>query len=150
MIVKSEQKFIRVSPSKIRLVVSAIKGIKEPDRAISILELMGKSASKTVIKSLKTAVANAKNNFNILPQNLKIFDIQVNEGPRYKRYQPVARGMARPILKRTSHVRVLLESKEKTEEEGKSKILGSIKKDKKIDEKKGGKAKKAPSHGSKS
>lgn len=122
MKVIAEQKFLRMSPIKIRQVARAIRGIKEPQQATTVLSLLGKRAARPLAKVIQTAMANAKNNFNLAPQDLRIREIQVGDGPRYKRYQPAARGLAHPILKRTSHIRVVLEAQEKPKAEKPEKV----------------------------
>lgn len=113
MLIKAEQKYIRTSAKKIRFVAHTIKKVKSPMQAIAYLELNQKRAGEPLAKVLKQAVGNARNSFGIDAQDLKIKELLVNEGPSYKRGQPVSRGMFHPILKETSHIRVILESVEK-------------------------------------
>lgn len=114
MLIKAEQKFIRTSPKKLRLIARAIKSIKSPLKAVSYLEFFEKQEPSIILsKAIKQALGNAKNNFSLLPENLKIKELIVNEGPNYKRGRARSRGMVHPILKQTSHVRVILESFEK-------------------------------------
>lgn len=111
MIIKAQQKFIRTSPRKLRLVVDSIKKLKSPQIILNFLQHIDKQAAKTLSKVLKQAIANATNNTNLPTDSLKIKEIQVGTGPTYKRGQPVSRGRSHPIMKRTSHVTVILESK---------------------------------------
>lgn len=111
MEVTATAKNIRISPQKVKLVVDQIKKMKPAD-AIAILGHINKSAAIPVKKVVASAVANAKNNQNINEQSLTFKSIQVNEGRVLKRWQPVSRGRAHSILKRTSHIKVVLESKE--------------------------------------
>lgn len=108
MEVKAEAKYIRISPRKVRLVVDAIKGLT-PQKAVSYLKFVNKRAAAPLSKLIKSAIANAQNNFSLKPEDLKFKEIQVGEGPTLKRWQAVSRGRAHPIMKRTSHIKVVLE-----------------------------------------
>lgn len=110
MLIRAEQRYLRMSPTKLRLVASALRGINEPQKAIDYLTFIKKRAALPLSKVVKQAIANAKNNKGVSDSGLKIHEIQIMEGPRLKRWRPASRGMARPILKRTSHIRVILES----------------------------------------
>ena len=105
------QKYIRISPTKVRPVVEMIKKMS-PVEAIEKLPYIVKRSAIPVEKVLKTAVANAKEK-GVQVQDLKIKEIQVGEGPRIKRGRPVSRGRSHPIIKRMCHIRVVLESIEK-------------------------------------
>lgn len=105
------QKFVRMSPQKLRLVVRVVKEIKDPDKLLAYLELIKKRAAGPILKTVKQALGNAKNNLRLIDK-LKVKEIQIGEGPRLKRFRAGSRGIARPILKRTSHIRVVLESQE--------------------------------------
>lgn len=109
MQIKAEQKYLRISPRKIRLISDAIKNLKI-DQALAKLKLLNKTGALELAKVLKQAEANAKQvNADINKLNIK--EILVNPGPIYKRGRPVSRGMWHPIKKRTSHIRVILEDK---------------------------------------
>lgn len=111
MIIKAEQRYIRISPRKVRLVVDAIRKLK-PDQALEQLSFMRKVAAVPVAKTIKQAMANAVKNLNI-PGDSLIFDsIQIGEGPTFKRWRAVSRGRAHSIYKRTSHIKVLLKTQE--------------------------------------
>ncbi|HHE76890.1 MAG TPA: 50S ribosomal protein L22, partial [Candidatus Parcubacteria bacterium] len=118
---------------KARLVVDLVRR-KRVDEAERILELTVKRAAKPVAKLLKTAVADARNNFHIEPDNLYISKIFVDEGPKYKRWRPRSRGMANEIIKRTSRITLVLRE---IEDKNKAKDLkvesGKIKEIKKED-----------------
>lgn len=109
MKVTAEQKYIRMSPRKIRLVADVIRGLA-PEVAIDQLQYVPKRAALPLSKVIRQALANATNNFKLNPANLRIAEVMVNEGATYKRWQPVSRGRAHSILKRSSHVKVILES----------------------------------------
>lgn len=113
MLVKAEQKYIRTSPRKLRLVADSVRGIKTPEEALSYLEVIEKRAAVPIYKTIKQAVSNAVNNLGLSPNSLRIKELQITEGPTHKRGIPVARGRFHPIQKKTSHIRVVLEAKEK-------------------------------------
>ena len=111
MQVKAHQKFIRISPRKVRLVADSIRGL--PLRAAQEqLKALNKGAALPLRKTLRQAIANAVNNHNLKEASLSIKEIQIGEGSTYKRWNPVSRGRAHPILKRTSSIRVILQSNE--------------------------------------
>ncbi|MFC1710277.1 50S ribosomal protein L22 [Patescibacteria group bacterium] len=137
------QKFIRISPTKVRPVVGMIKDMK-PEDAIERLPYIYKRGSIPVEKVLKTAVANAKEQ-GVQVQDLKIKEIQVGEGPRIKRGRPVSRGSYHPYKKRMCHIRVTLELVEKRAAKNakkKNEKIKSIEKGKRISAKKKGASKK--------
>ena len=107
MQVKSSYKFARISAFKAREVTRAIQGLPATD-ALDILRFTPKKAALLVIKTLKSAIANAENNNNLNAANLVVQEAVVGEGPTFKRSQPKARGSAGPIRKRTSHIRITL------------------------------------------
>ena len=82
---------------------------KKVDDAKSLLNFSVKNANRPMLKLLDQAVANAKNNFQLDPSNLFISKIMVDEGPKYKRFQPRARGQAYEIQKKTSHILLVLD-----------------------------------------
>lgn len=110
MLIKAEQKFQRMSPRKLRAVAASIRGLKSPAAAIAQLEHVGKRAAGPLIKTIKQAQANAKNNLGVAEEGLKIQKLEIGEGPIYKRGRPVSRGRLHPIKKRTSHIKVILEA----------------------------------------
>jgi large subunit ribosomal protein L22 len=110
MKIKAEAKNIRQSPQKLRLVAALVRSLK-PNDALTTLKHLRKRAATPLWKTLKQAMANGVNNLNLNADSLIIDKIEINEGPTYKRWQPVSRGRAHKILKRTSHIKVILESK---------------------------------------
>lgn len=106
--VTAKIKYLRVSPKKLREVVKVIKGLS-PSEALNQLKFLPKRAAGPLEESLKSALANAINNLKLNLENLKIKAIEVGEGPRLKRFRPVARGAAHPYKRRTSHIKVVLE-----------------------------------------
>jgi len=110
MEVKATAKFIRRSPRKVRLVMDAVRG-KRVDEAMAILRFLPQGAAKEILNVVKSAAANAENNYRMAPEDLWIARIYADEGPTFKRFRPRARGMASPILKRTSHITVVVEER---------------------------------------
>lgn len=101
-------KFIRVQPRKARLVIDEIRGRYAID-ALAFLRFIPNRAAGYISKVLASAVANAANNHGLNPQNLRVFEARVDEGPRMKRVQPRAQGRAYRILKRTSHISIIVQ-----------------------------------------
>jgi large subunit ribosomal protein L22 len=99
---------IRLSPRKVRSVVNLIKG-KNVDDAINQLEIFIRRPAEPVRKLIKSAIANAENNFNMVRDNLFIKSIVVDEGIKLKRMRPKGFGRAAMIQKKTSHIRLILE-----------------------------------------
>jgi len=110
MEVKATAKFIRRSPRKVRLVMDTVRG-KQVDEAMAILRFLPQGASREILNVVKSAAANAENNFQMAPEDLYIKRIYADEGPTFKRFRARARGMASPILKRTSHITVIVEER---------------------------------------
>ena len=108
---RAEARFIRMTARKIRLVVDAIRGHMVKD-AEEMLKFIPKGASVPVAKLLKSAKANATNNFDMLEDNLFVKTVFVNEGPSLKRILPRARGRGDYMVKRTSHIIIILEEKQ--------------------------------------
>lgn len=107
MQVKSEYKYARISAFKAREVTREIQGLPATD-ALDILRFTPKKAAALVIKTLKSAIANAENNNNLRAEKLVVKEAVVGEGPTLKRFVPKARGSAGPIRKRTSHIRIIV------------------------------------------
>jgi large subunit ribosomal protein L22 len=128
MAVTAKLKYLRIAPRKVRLVADLIRG-KSVEEAQTILHFTLKKAAQPLMKLLKSAIANAKNNFQLSEENLYVSKITVDEGPKYKRWMPRARGMASEIQKKTSHVTLILDEILK-----KPKKMKKIKKIKKVEE----------------
>jgi large subunit ribosomal protein L22 len=107
MEVSAQAKFIKISPRKVRLLATLVRG-KTLSRGISELNFSGKQARHPVLKVLKSAAANAEHNFELSKENLVIKKIFVDEGPTLKRWMPRAHGRAAQIRKRMSHITVTL------------------------------------------
>jgi large subunit ribosomal protein L22 len=106
---KAILKNYRQSPRKVRLVASAVKG-KSVDQAILSLKFMPKRATEVIEKLIKSAAANAKENFEVA-EDLVVKNIEINKGVTIKRFRPRARGSAYRINKRTSNIVVTLAPK---------------------------------------
>lgn len=111
MEVRATAKTIHRSPRKLRLVVNAVRG-KQVDEAIAILRFLPQGGATEVSSVVKSAAANAENNFQMLREELYIKRIYADEGPVFKRFRARSRGMASPIIKRTSHITVVVEERE--------------------------------------
>ncbi len=119
---KSYLKNYRQSPRKVRLVADLIRG-KSVKHALIQLEVGGKRANSPIVKLIKSAVSNAKNNFDLddndLEENLRIKEIRIDKGIVLKRIMPRARGSAARINKRSSHISIVLEQQSAIEENNK-------------------------------
>ena len=104
-------KYIRISPSKARVVMDVVRG-KSVIEAVAILQNTPKAASAPLIKLINSAAANAESGKGIAKDELFVAEIKADAGPIYKRYQPVSKGRAHSIMKRTSHLTVVLDKKE--------------------------------------
>ena len=102
---------VRISPRKVKIVLDLIRG-KNVRVAMAILENLRKAACESLIKLLKSAIANAQNNFNLNPSSLIVSCCYVTEGPTLKRVRFVSKGRSHRILKRTSHIFMKVEEKE--------------------------------------
>ena len=107
MEVRARARYVGISPRKLRLVADQVRGRKVED-ATSLLGLLPSPAARVMSKAIKSAAANAENNFQMLPEDLRIVGISVNSGPTLKRFRPQARGRVSPILRRSSHIKVMV------------------------------------------
>ncbi|MCK5762147.1 MAG: 50S ribosomal protein L22 [Candidatus Izimaplasma sp.] len=108
---KAQAKMVRISSRKVKLVIDLIRG-KNIGEALAILRLTPRAASPVVTKLVNSAIANAEHNYNMDVENLFVKEIYVGEGPTLKRFRPRAQGRATQILKRTSHITVVVAEKE--------------------------------------
>lgn len=108
MLVESKLENIRISPRKMRLIAPSVRGMRVAD-ALNRLTFTPKNAARPIMQVIKLARADAVNNFKLDEDKLVIRGVEVSEGPTYKRGRPVARGTYHPIMKRTSHLKVVLE-----------------------------------------
>ena len=114
MEVRSIYKYARISPFKAREVTREIQGLPV-SAALDLLAFTPKKAAFLINKTLKSAIANAENNANLKPDGLVVKEAIVGEGPTFKRIMARARGSASRILKRTSHIRIVLTDEIKVE-----------------------------------
>ncbi len=104
-------KYIRISSRKVGIVLDLIRG-KKVGEAFAIIKHTPKAASEILEKLLKSAVANAENNYNMDVDKLYISEAYANQGPTLKRFRPRAQGRGVKILKRTSHITLVVKEKE--------------------------------------
>ena len=107
---KAVAKYIRIAPRKIRVVMDLIRG-KNIGEAFAILKYTPKVGADVIEKVLKSAVANAENNNNMDPAKLYVEECFANKAPTMKRIHPRAQGRAYRILKRNSHITIVLDEK---------------------------------------
>lgn len=107
---KAIAKYVRIAPRKIRIVVDLIRG-KNVGEAFAILKHTPKVGSEVVEKVLKSAVANAEHNYDMNTDKLYVAAVFVDQGPTMKRIHPRSRGQAFKILKRSSHVSVVVKER---------------------------------------
>jgi len=107
--VRAVSKYIRMSPSKIRRVLRQIKGKTYPE-ALTILEFLPYASCAPIIKVLRSATANARNNLGFDETQLTIKSVFADKGPTMKRFRPRAQGRAFKILKATSHITIVMEN----------------------------------------
>ena len=111
MEVKAVAKNVKVSPSKVKPILDLIRG-KRVEEALMILSFLPSPHARTVAKVVKSAAANAENNFEMSYPNLRIVKAIADKGITLKRFRPQARGRVNPILKRTSHITIVVEEEE--------------------------------------
>lgn len=109
--ITAKLRHLRISPRKVRLVTDLIKGLSviEAERQLKFLT---KKTTKPVLKLLNSAVANAKNKANLVKENLYVSNVIIENGPTLKRWRSRAMGRAAPIMKRTSHITLILNERE--------------------------------------
>ena len=108
---KAKASYVRMSPRKVQIVLDLIRN-QPADKAMAILKFTPKAATEPVMKVLKSAIANAENNFNMDTTRLYVAYAHVAPGPILKRIQPRAQGRAYRINKRTSHITLVLKEME--------------------------------------
>jgi large subunit ribosomal protein L22 len=113
---KAKARFVRVTPQKARRVVDLIRG-KQAGEAVAVLKFAPQAAGETVLKVVESAIANAReaakrSNERLDESDLYISEVYVDEGPTLKRFRPRAQGRASQILKRTSHITVVVAERE--------------------------------------
>ncbi|WP_300409483.1 50S ribosomal protein L22 [Lagierella sp.] len=111
MEVKAIAKYERISPLKVNFICKEIRG-KNVDEALAILKFTPKKGARLLEKVLKSAIANAEHNFNLDRDELIVAHAYANQAPVMKRWRPKAKGSAYPILKRSSHIGVVVKERE--------------------------------------
>jgi len=114
MLIKAQQTGAWITPRKLRQVADVVRG-KDLAEINTILSGLNKHGAQVINETIRQAVANAVNNLGLPEESLTLKALQVDEGPRYKRYRAGARGRAKPYVLRTSHITVVLESPEEKE-----------------------------------
>lgn len=127
MEIKAKLNYLRISPRKVRLVADLVRQ-KPVEEAEKVLSFVSKRGAEPLLKLLKSAKTDAKNNFHLDEKKLYIKKIEVTPGPIYKRSMPRARGHADPIKKRTSHIIIILDEK-KDEKKSNKKDEKKVKKE---------------------
>jgi large subunit ribosomal protein L22 len=107
MKVKAHNKFVRQSPYKVRLVLDLVRGLPV-EEAEHVLRLTNRAAATPIVKTLKSAVANAEHNHALDAEDLIVAEAYADEGPTLRRFKPRARGRATRINKRTSHITIVV------------------------------------------
>ncbi len=110
MQVSATLKYVRMSPRKVRLVVDLVRG-KPVNEALTLLRFTPKSAAKALDKVVRSAVANAENNYTLDAEDLYIARIAADTGPTLKRFRPRAHGRVSPLLKRSTNITVVLDER---------------------------------------
>ncbi len=108
---KAIAKYVRISPRKMRFICDMVRG-RSVDEALSILKFTPNKGAKILEKVVKSAAANAENNFDMNRDNLFISEVYSNQGPTLKRWRPRSKGRAFKILKRTSHIGVVVKERD--------------------------------------
>lgn len=104
---KAEIKYLKVTPRKMREVAQVVRG-KLVSEALVDLDFLKKRAAQSLATSLRSAINGASHNHSADEKLLQIKLLEINEGPDFKRWRPVSRGMSHPYIKRTCHVKIVL------------------------------------------
>jgi len=111
MEVQAILKNFRMSPQKVREVVRQVQGLRAVD-ALAVLKVVPRKSARAVAKTLASAIANAENNHGLPPESLVVHRAYAQTAGSIKRFIPKARGSAGPILKRSSHIKIILTDNE--------------------------------------
>ena len=109
--VRAVAKFVPMSPQKVRLVIGQVRGLSA-DEALDLLAFMPQAAAQPVAKLIRSAIANAEENYGLARDDLYIAEIYADDAPTRKWRRFGARGRFKPILKRSSHITVILDEYE--------------------------------------
>lgn len=126
----AEQKNTRQTPRKVRLVANSVKSLPL-EQALKQLAVVERKATIVVLKVIRQAMANAIHNYRLSPEDLILKNILVTEGARYKRFRAVSRGRAHNVVKKTCHVKVVLETQAGASADSKIKAVKPTKETKK-------------------
>lgn len=107
---KAVAKYVRISPYKVRVVLDIIRG-KDVNEAVAILENVSKAGAEPIKKVVLSAAANAEHNLQMNAADLYVAECFADQGPTLKRMQPMGHGRGFRILKRTSHITVILDAR---------------------------------------
>lgn len=108
---KAVTKYVRISPRKVRQVMDLVRG-KHVQQALAILKYLPQRAAVEVARTIKSAAANAEQNFGMEPDELVVKTIYADQGPRLRRYMPRARGRLNIIHRPTTHITVIVDDGE--------------------------------------
>ena len=133
MEIKVKLSNLRTAPRKVRQVIDLVRGKKVLEAQSILLFTVNKSA-RPVLRLLNSAVASAKHDFHLEESNLFIYKIAVDEGPKLKRWHPMSRGRAYPIIKRSAHIALILKELNPTEKEAVKEIKNTEVKKEKVQE----------------
>lgn len=111
MEVRATARYVRTSPRKLRPIAGVVRG-KKVEEALTILKFLPSPSARTVARVVKSAAANAENNFEMTPSDLRIVKVYIDGGRSMKRYRAGPRGRVKPILKRSSHITVVVKEEE--------------------------------------
>jgi len=111
MEVKAVAKYVGISPRKLGLVADVARG-KKAGEALALLKLSPSPAARALAKVIKSAAANAENNFQMPPSDIRVMKVFVDQGSTLKRNRPQARGRVNPILRHSSHITVIVDAEE--------------------------------------
>ena len=111
MEVKAVAKHVGISPQKLALLAATVRG-KKVDEALAVLKLSPTPSARAIAKVIKSASANAENNFQMTPSELKVVRLFVDQGATLKRIRAQARGRVAPILRHSSHITAIVDTEE--------------------------------------
>lgn len=126
MIIKSTSKNVKGSPRKLRIPARVVKGMNALD-AVATLNYIPKDGARLILKTISTAIADAKNNFGKKEENLIVVEVRIDEALKLSRFRPAAKGMAKPYIKKFSNITAVLKDITESEED---KVIKSVKKQK--------------------
>jgi large subunit ribosomal protein L22 len=106
-VVRAKSRYVRTAPRPAPVVPAQVRGL-DGERALGLLEYSPRGAAVPILKLLRSAAANAENNYDLDPEEMRIEAISVDEGPTLRRYRPRARGRATRIEKRSCHIDIAL------------------------------------------